>query len=206
MDKIPPKDPSKKALVVAMVEPGTGNIQAMTQNTDWGTKKEPGTSAFNLAVSAEDGGGQGAAAGSTFKVFTLLAALEKGISPFTIIDSPPRKEFTGFVDCDGRLMTDGGTKPYIVSNSTSSGRFDMFRAAAYSVNTFFVELEKRAGVCETVDVARRLGIKHATGQELGEVFNDGITAEVASFTLGSTEVTPLMMANAYATVSAHGVY
>ncbi len=35
---------------------------------------------------------------------------------------------------------------------------------------------------------------------------NGVAAEVASFTLGSTEVSPLTLANAYATVSAHGVY
>lgn len=209
MNAIPAKDPSRKALVVTMVEPGTGNIEAMTQNTKWGTKNKAGTSAFNLSVSADDGGGQGAAAGSTFKVFTLLAALEKGISPFTVISSPPRKNFTGFTSCGGGLLggpKSGGTSPYPVKNSTSSGNFDMFRGAAYSVNTFFVELEKRAGVCQTVDVARRLGVRHATGEKLGEVLPSGATAEVASFTLGSTEVTPLTMANAYATVSAHGVY
>jgi membrane peptidoglycan carboxypeptidase len=210
---IPPKDPSKKALTVAMIEPGTGNIQAMAQNRVWGTgdpQKEWWETTYNYSVSAEDGGGRGAAAGSTFKLFTVLAALDEGISPFTVINSPPRKEFTGFVDCDGRLMTgkgSGGAEPYPVSNSTSSGNFDMFRGAAYSVNTFFVELEKRAGVCETMEMAKRLGVRHAIGWELGEEPpGQPVRAEVASFTLGSTEVTPLMMANAYATVSAHGVY
>ena len=211
-DLVPPKDPSKKALTVAMIEPGTGNIQAMAQNRVWGTgnpEKKWWQTTYNYSVAAEDGGGQGAAAGSTFKLFTAIAALEKGLSPFTVINSPPTKEFTGFVDCDNRLMTgqgSGGIEPYRVSNSTSSGNFDLFRGAAYSVNTFFVELEKRAGVCETVDAAKRLGIRHATGEELGEILPTGATAEVASFTLGSTEVTPLMMANAYATISAHGVY
>jgi membrane peptidoglycan carboxypeptidase len=209
MRTVPPKDPSRKALVVAMVKPGTGDIQAMTQNTVWGTKQEPGTSAFNLAVTSDEGGGQGAAAGSTFKVFTLLAALEQGISPYTVINSPPRRDFLGFVGCNGAPLSgpsSGGTEPYPVKNSTRSGYFNMFRGTAYSVNTFFVELQRRAGVCQTVDMARRLGIRHATGEQLGEVLPSGASAEVASFTLGSTEVTPLMMANAYATVSAHGMH
>jgi membrane peptidoglycan carboxypeptidase len=210
MEAIPPKDPSRKAVAIAMVEPGTGNVRALSQNTTWGTdRKEPGTSAFNLAVDKVDGGGQGAAAGSTFKIFTLLAALEQGISPYTVINSPPRKEFLGFVGCNGAPLSgdsSGGTEPYSVPNSTSSGNFDMFRGTAYSVNTFFVELQRQAGVCETVDVAKRLGVRHATGEELGEVLPNGVTAEVASFTLGSTEVSPLTMANAYATVSAHGQY
>jgi membrane peptidoglycan carboxypeptidase len=209
---IPPKDPSKKAVATAMIEPGTGNIQAMAQNRVWGTgdpAKQWWETSYNYAVDQADGGTRGMQAGSTFKVFTLVAALEKGISPYTVINAPPVKEFTGFVGCSGGLLTgpsSGGDQPWKVPNSTSSGNFDMFRGAAYSVNTFFVELEKRAGVCETVAAARKLGVKYADGSDLGEVRPGGVTAEVASFTLGSTEISPLTLANAYATVSAHGVY
>ena len=211
-EAIPPKDPSKKAVAIAMIEPGTGNIQALAQNRVWGTgdpQKQWWETSYNYAVDQADGGTRGMQAGSTFKLFTLVAALEKGISPFTVINAPPVKEFTGFVGCNGDLLTgpsSGGTEPWKVPNSTSSGNFDMFRGAAYSVNTFFVELEKRAGVCETVEVARKLGVKYADGSDLGDVRDGGVTAEVASFTLGSTEISPLTLANAYATVSAHGVY
>src|SRR4029077_18905641 len=51
-----------------------------------------------------------------------------------------------------------------------------------------------------------LGVTHATGQSLGDVLPSGATAEVASFTLGSTEVSPLTLANAYATISAPRIY
>ena len=209
MEAIPPKDPSRKATAIAMVTPGTGDIRALAQNRVWGnskSKKKWWETTYNYAVDLADGGTQGMQAGSTFKVFTIIAALEKGISPYTVINAPPRKEFTGFVGCNGGLLTDGGSKPWVVNNSTSSGNFDMFRGAAYSVNTFFAELEKRAGVCETVDAARRLGVKYASGYDLDEVTPTGKTAEVASFTLGSTEISPLTLANAYATVAAHGVY
>ncbi len=210
MKTIPPKDPSQKAVAIAMIEPGTGNIQAMAQNTTWGTDENtPGKTAYNLAVNRPDGGGQGAAAGSTFKVFTLVAALEKGVSPYATLNSPNGKAFTGFTGCSGALLTgpkSGGTQPFVVRNSTRSGTFNMFQGAAYSVNTFFVGLEKEAGLCETVDAARRMGVTHATGEDLGDTLPSGASAEVASFTLGSTEVSPLTMANAYATISAHGVY
>ncbi len=195
-----------------MVTPGTGDIRAMAQNREWGTgnpEKKWWETTYNYAVDQADGGTQGMQAGSTFKIFTLLAALDQGISPYTVINSPDGKSFTGFTGCDGNLFAGangGGSQPWTVRNSTSSGNFDMFRGAAYSVNTFFVELEKRAGVCETVEMARKLGVKYADGSDLGEVRPGGITAEVASFTLGSTEISPLTLANAYATVSAHGVY
>jgi membrane peptidoglycan carboxypeptidase len=209
---IPPKDPSKKAVAIAMIEPGTGDVQALAQNRVWGTndsKKKWWETTYNYSVNLADGGTRGMQAGSTFKLFTIVAALEKGISPYTVINSPPKRDFTGFVGCDGRLLTgpkSGGTEPWPVSNSTSSGNYDMFRGAAYSVNTFFAELEKRAGVCETVEAARKLGVTYANGVDLSEVQPGGRTAEVASFTLGSTEISPLTLANAYATVSAHGVY
>ncbi len=209
MTAVPRKDPSGVAVAVAMITPGTGDVRVLTENRKWSAEGGRGTTTFNYAVNKADGGGAGAAAGSTFKVFTLAAALEQGISPYTVIASPPRKEFLGFTNCQGGLMTgpnSGGTEPYTVGNSTSSGSFDMFRGSAYSVNTFFVELEKRAGVCQTVDVAKRLGVRHATGESLGDLLPSGATAEVASFTLGSTEVSPLTLANAYATISAHGIY
>ena len=204
-EAIPPKDESRKATAIAMVTPGTGDIRALAQNRVWGTSKSSKNwweTTYNYAVDLDDGGTIGMQAGSTFKIFTIVAALEKGISPFEVINSPPSKEFTGFVGCDGAPLTgpsSGGSEPWPVKNSTSSGNFDMFRGAAYSVNTYFAELEKRAGVCETVEAARKMGVKPADGSDL-------TNAEVASFTLGSTGVSPLTLANAYATVAAHGVY
>ena len=47
-----------------------------------------------------------------------------------------------------------------------------------------------------------MGVVTRTGDDLGEVQPGGVTAEVASFTLGSTPVSPLTLANAYATISA----
>ena len=78
---IPIKDPSRRAAAISMVEPGTGNILAMAQNRDWGTSGR-GNTTYNYNVERAMGGTIGMQAGSTFKVFTLAAALETGISPY----------------------------------------------------------------------------------------------------------------------------
>ncbi|MGV1004835.1 MAG: transglycosylase domain-containing protein [Candidatus Nanopelagicales bacterium] len=192
MNAIPPTDSSKKAVAISMIEPGTGNIEAMAQNRTWGLSGD-GKTSYNYNVNYRDGGTNGMQAGSTFKIFTIVSALDRGISPYTIINSPEKRTFTGFRECGN----DATFAPYDVKNSTSSGAYDMFRGAAYSVNTYFVALEQRAGLCHTVDIAEKMGMTLANGAEL---------PRFPSFTLGSMEVSPLSMAGAYATVAAHGQY
>lgn len=193
-NRIPKDDPSRKAGAMAVVEPGTGNVLALAQNRDWGTKGR-GKTTYNYAVNQAQGGTIGMQAGSTFKIFTLAAALEKDIDPNSYIYSPPRMTFApGRWGCGSK----GEFFPsYTVNNSTSSGTMNMFTATAYSVNTYFVELQRQAGLCNTVNVAERMGVKTATGNKL---------PRVPSFTLGSIEVSPLSVANAYATMAAHGLY
>lgn len=192
MNAIPPKDPSHKAVAISMVEPGTGNILAMAQNRKWGISGT-GKTSFNYNVNYADGGTAGMQAGSTFKIFTIVAAIDQGLSPFTVIAAPPKRTFTGFQECHSGAYF----APYTVNNSTSSGAYDMFRGAAFSVNTYFVELEKRAGLCNVIDTAEKMGMTLANGDPL---------PRYPSFTLGSMEVSPLAMAGAYATVAAHGQY
>ncbi len=191
--RVPPKDPSKKAAAIAMVEPGTGNVVAMAQNRRWGTTGT-GVTTYNYAVDAADGGTIGMQAGSVFKAFTLAAAFEKGISPREYINSPQRKTFApGDWGCGESF----NQPKYTVNNSTGAGTFNMWSGAAMSINTFFVELERQAGLCRTVDVAERMGVKLGNGKPL---------LRYPSFTLGSMEVSPLSVAGAYATFANHGIY
>lgn len=192
-NKVPPKDPSKKAAAIAMVQPGTGEILAMAQNRRWGTKGT-GVTTYNYAADAADGGTIGMQAGSVFKAFTLAAAFEKGISPTEYISSPQRKTFApGDWGCGEKF----NQPKYTVNNSTGSGTFNMWSGTAMSVNTYFVELQRRAGLCRTVDIAERMGVKLGSGKPL---------LRYPSFTLGSMEVSPLSVAGAYATFANHGVY
>lgn len=191
-DMIPVDDPSRRAAAITMIEPGTGNVLAMAQNRIWGTEGA-GATTYNYNVGQDMGGTIGMQAGSTFKVFTIAAALEQGISPYTYISSPSVATFDGFVNCD----TGAQFPPVTVKNSTSSGTFDMARATAYSVNTYFMGLEEQTGLCDPVRIAEAMGVRKGNGDMLDKV---------PSFTLGSMEVTPLAVANAFATFAAHGTY
>jgi len=189
---IPAKDPSQRAAAITLVEPGTGNVIAMAQNRDWGLKGK-GKTTYNYNVDSEFGGTIGMQAGSTFKVFTLAAALEAGFSPFEGVDSPNPKTFENFVNCSTGEEFD----PVTVRNSGSAGFLNMFQATAFSTNTYFVTLAERYGLCRQAEIAEEMGVRLATGDPL---------LRVPTFSLGTMEVSPLSMAGAYAAFANHGVY
>jgi membrane peptidoglycan carboxypeptidase len=78
----------------AMVEPGTGRVKAIGLSKRFGEGK--GRTTINLPADAVHGGGNGVSAGSTFKVFTLAAALDQGIPVNTNINSPETTTVGGF--------------------------------------------------------------------------------------------------------------
>ena len=189
---IPIDDPSQRAAAITMVQPGTGDIVAMAQNRNWGLSGI-GNTTYNFNVNRANGGTIGMQAGSTFKVFTLAAALQQGLPPSTTIYSPNPNTFTGFVNC----TTHTPFPPLTVHNSTGAGTFDMRTGTAYSINTYFMGLEQMTGICAPADIAESMGVYRGNGKPL---------ERVPSFTLGTQEVTPLQMAEAYATFANHGSY
>ena len=189
---IPIRDESNRAAAITMIQPGTGNILAMAQNREWGTEGS-GRTTYNYNVDRAMGGTIGMQAGSIFKIFTLAAALEMGISPGEFISSPSPATFENFVECD----TGVPFPPVTVRNSTTSGTLDMARATAYSTNTYFMALAERTGICRPAEIAESMGVYLGNGDPL---------IRVPTLAIGTMEVTPLAMANAYATFAAHGVY
>jgi penicillin-binding protein 1A len=114
--------------------------------------------------------------GSAFKPIIYLAALSKGMTPDTIIDDAP--------------ITIGGWSPKN-DNGQYAGPIPMRRAIAQSINTVAVRLNQDIGRGTAADLAARLGIKSD--------LHDG-----PSLALGTSEVTLLEMAGAYATFSNGG--
>ena len=189
---IPFDDPSGKAAAITMIRPGTGEITAMAQDRKWG-RSGYGYTTINYNAPLDHNGTVGFQAGSTFKAFTIAAAFKQGWDPFQVISAPAKKVFKDFIECG----TGDKFAPYEVKNSTASGAFDILSGAAYSVNTYFVGLEEKIGLCDPPAMAKAAGVQKGNGEDL---------EQFPCFTLGCFDVTTLDMAVGMATFAAHGIH
>ncbi|MER7440578.1 transglycosylase domain-containing protein [Micromonospora avicenniae] len=195
----------RRAVPTAVVQPGTGRVLAMAVNRVYsvaenpdGQKNHPNTVNQLVAGGGAINGYQG---GSTFKLFTMLAALESGLPLRTEYDAPGRLitgyPATGPASCDGHWCPQN-------SSSSVDGRHDMWSAFGNSVNTYFAWLIERVGADRAVEMAERLGIVFRA-QSDARLAESG-AKEWGPFTLGVSATTPLDLANAYATVAAEGTW
>ncbi|MEE1727561.1 penicillin-binding protein, partial [Streptomyces sp. BE282] len=70
---------------------------------------------------------------------------------------------------------------------SEKGSWDMTSALGKSINTYFALLEQKAGLCETVEMEKKVGYERGDGKKI---------VEAPSITLGSEVSTPLSMAGA----------
>jgi membrane peptidoglycan carboxypeptidase len=211
------KTRSPYALGQVAVEPGTGLIRAMAVNRTYsldrasnGPHSDPRQRKrlrgnYPNTVNPLLGGGDmaGYQAGSTFKMFTLLAALEQGMPLSTSINSP--KTFVSKYKTGRDSPARCGVDSWCPSNASSSmtGRQTMWSGFGKSVNTFFVQLEQRVGADSSVRMAERLGLRWRT--QIDQLQASPAKAKGwGAFTLGVADTTPLEMAGAFATVVADG--
>jgi membrane peptidoglycan carboxypeptidase len=182
----------------ALVEPGTGAIKAMAASRTYGTSKRKKEMSYNVVADAVHGGGTGFQAGSTFKTFTLLTALKQGmkINDGLSVGSGYRAPYySSFKNCKGENI---GDPSHTVTNDEGGGGFKSLATGTWgSVNTFFMALEQKVGLCNVIKTAQSLGIKRSDGQKL---------QEFSTFTLGINEMDPVTVANAYAAIGARGKY
>jgi membrane peptidoglycan carboxypeptidase len=186
VDRVVPRG-SRVATAVAVVQPGTGAVRALAVDRGYGNGR--GETRVNLSL----GGASGFQAGSTFKMFTLAAAIQKGVPLSETFDSPPRIHLSGFRDCAGRDLGSWAPKN---AEDGEGGRFGLVRATWLSVNTYFAQLERKIGVCAPWRMATRMGVT--------EISTGKPAAQVPAFTLGADDTSPLEVASAYAALAARG--
>ena len=168
----PSKAPDNLHIGLVAIRPGTGEIVALYGGRDY------------LARQLSDATQSIALAGSTFKPFAIIAALEQGIP------------LTSMWNGDSPQVFDDAGKPYEVSNYGNEGwgQVDLLFATKHSINTVFVPLGIQVGPTAVVDVARRAGIPEAVAM-----------MPTPSVVLGVASPHVIDVANAYATFAAQGI-
>lgn len=172
-------EPGTPQASLVAVDVRNGEVRAMVGGTDFAKEQ------VNLATGD---GGTGRQSGSAFKPFTLMTAIDQGISLNSVFNGP------GTVDLSEKGCP--GWKPSNYSDS-GAGTMNLVSATANSVNTIFAQLVVEVGPENVAEVAHAMGIRSPLEIEGGAV--------PCSITLGTMEVTPLEMTEAFATFASLGV-
>lgn len=143
---------------------GAGRVRAMIGGVDYST------SPYNRAVEAKR------QAGSSWKPFVYLTALEAGRTPDTVVVDEP--------------VTIANWSPHNYEDGYL-GQITLQTALAQSVNTVAARLADEVGRPQVAQTARRLGIASTINTD-------------PAMALGTTQVSPLEIAQAYAAFSNGG--
>ncbi|MET3453328.1 transglycosylase domain-containing protein [Curtobacterium sp. 1544] len=178
------------------VEPGTGRILSMVQNTAYtqGDNAAAGSTAVNYSADSGYGNSGGFQTGSTYKVFTLAEWLATG---HTLSESVSTSEHT-FENAEftnSCQNVSGGTWP--VSNAESvPASMTVQAATSESINTAYAQMGKQLDLCKIAQLAQSMGIHPASGGQL---------TQTPSSILGVNDLSPIDLAEAYAGFANGGV-
>ena len=152
------------------IDPRNGAIRALVGGRDFNQSN------FNRAVQARR------QAGSAFKPFVYVAAMDNGFRPTDIIVDEP----VSFPAGDGTLYQPANY------DRTFRGPVTLRYALQQSINIPAIKLLRKVGTSLVSSYARRMGIRSPIGQNL-------------SMALGSSEVTLLELTSAYGVFANNGV-
>ena len=156
----------KQAALVSMRPDGA--VRAMVGGINYGSSQ------YNRAAQAKR------QAGSTFKLFVYLAALEAGYSPQSMV-------------LDAPITMQVGNRVWSPTNFSGDykGEIPMWMAVKQSINTAAVRVSQAVGLYRVSSMAKRLGIGQVTA--------------APSMALGAVDVSLLEITGAYAHLPNNGV-
>lgn len=170
-----PEDTSSKVRTgLAAVAPGTGEVVAFYGGRDYAANQYD--NAFSAKVQA----------GSTFKPYTLAAALEDGLDLNTRVEG------------NSPIRVASAKQPIPNSGGASYGSaIDLVEATRNSVNTAFVDLAQKVGLRKVAAAAEAAGIP---AEQIAK------QKDFPTFPLGTASVSAVQQASGFATFAAGGVH
>ncbi|GII86038.1 carboxypeptidase [Sphaerisporangium siamense] len=169
-----PEDTSGKVRTgLAAVDPSTGEVVAFYGGKDPDNQYD---NAFSAKVQA----------GSTFKPYTLAAALDDGLGLDTRVEG------------NSPIRVASAKDPIPNSGGASYGAaIDLVEATRNSVNTAFVDLAQKVGLSKVAEAAEAAGIPAA---QLAR------QKDFPTFPLGTSSVSAVQQASGFATFAAGGLH
>lgn len=180
------------------VEVGTGRILSMASSKDYSNDPEvvntgANYTSVNYATDKEYGGSSGFQVGSTYKVFTLAEWLKSGHGLGEMVNGAKRDiqmdKFTN--SCQGV----GGPVWRPVNDGGGGGPVSVLSATAQSVNLAFISMAMQLDLCKIRKTAEAFLVHRA---------DNNVLDSNPSSVLGTNEIAPLTMADAFAGIANGG--
>ncbi len=204
-------DPLQRGASVVSVQPGTGKVLTMAQNTIYNPTAKDGNYMGNFALPVNDANGQplngagGFAVGSTFKPFVFAEWLNSGHSMMTSINGAVREYPAGYPWKNSCGSTTGSYDPNVPGESLlpNDGPNDYHSMTAYlglatSINTVTFQTATALDFCNIQKIATAAGVKDGHTNQPYDVSD-------SSSLIGTHDVAPIDMATAFATFANGGV-
>ncbi|QAY58795.1 penicillin-binding protein [Microbacterium protaetiae] len=184
---------------IVNVQPSTGAIMSIAQNTHYDVNAAPGKTSIVYAGGYDQGNKYGFAPGSSFKLFTLLAWLQAGHSLNEVVNGTVRVIPHLKNSCQGDWTNFSNT---VVGNYRNEpGVYSTpMKFTAESLNSGFFGMATELDLCKVAKDATALGVTYPNG--------DPVEMTTQTSVIGNTKygVSPIAMAGAYAAIANHGTF
>jgi penicillin-binding protein 1A len=170
--------PGQPAAALVSIDPSNGAITAMATTSKYGVG--PGETTFDYATQAER------QTGSAFKVFALMTLIHD-------YDGDPNLTYYDSHHLAPGWLPSSPTYTVSTAEDTYQGVINITKATWLSDNTVFAQLAQDLGMAKVSQTAHEMGITSPLSNYPSEV-------------LGAVAVSPLQMADAYATLASGGVH
>jgi membrane peptidoglycan carboxypeptidase len=213
-------NPDKWGASLVSVQPGSGKIVSMAQNTVWFPAAGKFDQNANFNVDVQDAKGNdlnglgGFQPGSTMKPFTFAEWLNEGKSMSTQLNGAVRRYSPGFPwkntcptpTTDSYDDTVPGSHDLQNADENHYKYMSVLDGLANSINTITFASAAQVDLCGIQKIVDAVGIHEGLPSPNGDDPNPKVPMTRLSSLIGSRQTAPLTMASAFATFANNGKY